>query len=205
MIILAYQIWACSSTVRSVFEKSDVTPLIAEVFRELGYEGTSFSHITLRTGLSKGSLYHFFPGGKAEMASQVIAHVNSWFEDNMFVPLASHEPRVAILGMWRAVLDYFHSGQRVCVIGAFALNETRDLFSDTIQSYFCRWIDALELALRRGGLDSIRSRILAEATVSGIQGGLVIARALGDNEVFVRTVQRLADEIGASFAAVDRP
>jgi TetR/AcrR family transcriptional repressor of lmrAB and yxaGH operons len=51
---------------RLVFAKADVVPLVAEVFRELGYEGTSLSSITDKTGLSKGSLYHFFPDGKEE-------------------------------------------------------------------------------------------------------------------------------------------
>ena len=53
---------------RTIFEKSDAIILVAEVFRELGYEGASMSNITARTKLSTGSLYHFFPGGKEEMA-----------------------------------------------------------------------------------------------------------------------------------------
>ena len=185
---------------RTVFEKKDTIPLIAEVFRECGYEGTSFSLITERTGLSKGSLYHFFPGGKVEMASAVIAHINVWFEENMFEPLARDEPRSAILGMWRATLDYFQSGGRVCLVGAFALDGTRDLFSDAIQGYFRIWIKALGQALVRGGLDATLSRTLAEAGVSGIQGGLILARALGEAELFVRTVRHIADEIDAQLA-----
>ena len=49
---------------RTVAERSDVLPLLAEVFREHGYEGASLSLISKATGLGKGSLYHFFPGVK---------------------------------------------------------------------------------------------------------------------------------------------
>ena len=49
---------------RTLHERADVIPLIAEVFREFGFEGTSLSRITEKTALGKGSLYHFFPGGK---------------------------------------------------------------------------------------------------------------------------------------------
>lgn len=65
---------------RTLHERADVIPLIAEVFREFGFEGTSLSRITEKTALGKGSLYHFFPGGKEEMAGAVLAHVDAWFE-----------------------------------------------------------------------------------------------------------------------------
>ena len=58
---------------RSADQREDLLPQVAEVFRESGYDGTSISRITEKTGLGKGSLYHFFPGGKAEMAAAVLA------------------------------------------------------------------------------------------------------------------------------------
>ena len=48
-------------------------PVVAEVFRAHGYEGATLSVITEATGLGKGSLYHFFPGGKEELAAAVLA------------------------------------------------------------------------------------------------------------------------------------
>ncbi|MET0616193.1 MAG: helix-turn-helix domain-containing protein, partial [Luteibacter sp.] len=72
---------------RAVHERVDVIPLIAETFRELGYDGATMSRITKRTGLGKGSLYHFFPGGKEDMAAAVLADIDAWFEENIFVPL----------------------------------------------------------------------------------------------------------------------
>ena len=58
---------------RIVMERADVLPMLGEVFREHGFEGASLAAITARTGLGKGSLYHFFPGGKEEMAAAVLA------------------------------------------------------------------------------------------------------------------------------------
>jgi len=54
--------------VRIVYERADIVPLLAEIFRELGCEGTTLRRITEKTGIGMGSLYHFFPGGKEEMA-----------------------------------------------------------------------------------------------------------------------------------------
>ena len=48
---------------------------------------TSTPAITAGTGLGKGSLYHLFPGGKAEMAAAVLAEIDAWFEAAVFAPL----------------------------------------------------------------------------------------------------------------------
>jgi TetR/AcrR family transcriptional repressor of lmrAB and yxaGH operons len=181
--------------VRIVFEKADVVPLVAEVFRELGYEGASMSAITVRTKLSKGSLYHFFPGGKEEMAAAILTDVHAWFVTHVFEPLEREEPQAAIRSMWKSIDDYFRSGRRVCLIGAFALDETRDRFAGSIRGYFKRWIKALEDALVRGGVEKISAKTLAEETVIGIQGALTLSRALGDSPIFGRTLQRLKERI----------
>jgi TetR/AcrR family transcriptional repressor of lmrAB and yxaGH operons len=178
--------------VKTVFEKSDAIPLLAEAFRELGYEGATLSSITARTGLSKGSLYHFFPGGKEEMAEAVLDHVDCWFIAHVFQPLEEEEPGAAIAGMWQAVDAYFRAGQRVCLIGAFALDETRDRFPQAINRYFVRWISALAGALIRAGKDEKTATQLAEHAVLGIQGALVLTRATADGKLFTRALERLA-------------
>jgi AcrR family transcriptional regulator len=166
-------------------------PLLAEVFRELGYEGATLSRITARTGIGKGSLYHFFPGGKEEMAAAVLAEVDRWFEEFIYEPLRRDEPSAAIDAMWRGVDDYFRSGARICLVGAFALDGTRERFSAGIDSYFRRWVDALAGALVRGGHAKTRAGDHAEAAVLGIQGALVLSRAVNQNIVFTRAIDRL--------------
>lgn len=176
---------------RTVNERADVVALVAEVFRDLGYEGATLSRITKRTGLGKGSLYHFFPGGKEDMAAAVLADVDAWFEHFVFKPLRRDAPAQAIAGMWRAVDEYFHSGRHICLVGAFALDETRDRFAAAIQGYFRGWIEALCDALVRSGRDAATAAQDAEEVVLGIQGALVLARATHDTDLFVRSTQRL--------------
>ena len=178
---------------RAVAGRGDILPAIAEVFREHGYEGASLALIGQRTGLGKGSLYHFFPGGKDEMAAAVLAEIDAWFEAHMFGPLRDHaEPDVAIAAMLDATDSYFRSGGRVCLIGVFALGDARDRFGSAVQSYFARWVEALAEALQRGGREPSAARALAEEAVAAIQGGLVLARALQDTEAFTRTLGRIA-------------
>ncbi|MDE1145405.1 MAG: TetR/AcrR family transcriptional regulator [Azospirillaceae bacterium] len=175
---------------RSVADRQDVIPVLAEVFRENGYEGTSLSAITQRTGLGKGSLYNFFPGGKDEMAAAVLAHIDGWFQTHVFRPLAEGGDD-AVDAMFRAVDDYFRSGRRVCVVGVFALGDARDRFTTQVHGYFAAWVMALTAALARAGRDADVAQSQAEEVVAGIQGALVLARALDDTGVFTRTLARL--------------
>lgn len=183
---------------KTVYERADIVPLLAEIFRELGYEGATLSRITERTGIGKGSLYHFFPGGKEEMAGAVLADVDAWFERAIYQPLRSDDARQAIVAMWVNVDDYFRSGGRICLVGAFALDETRERFSAAIRDYFIRWIAALRLALMRAGCPDEEARALAEEGVSGIQGALVLSRALDDKAIFTRSLETLAKRLDAA-------
>lgn len=171
---------------------------VAEVFRQHGYEGTSLSLISEATGLGKGSLYHFFPGGKEEMAADVIAHIDGWFETNVFMPLQdTHDPRAGIERMLEATDRYFQSGHRVCLIGAFALDDARNHFARQISSYFGRWVAHLAEALKRAGHSQPEAIALAEETVAVIQGALTLARAFDDTAVFSRALQRARAKLDA--------
>ncbi|MBS0519521.1 MAG: TetR/AcrR family transcriptional regulator [Proteobacteria bacterium] len=177
---------------RIIAERADTLPAIAEVFREYGYEGASLALIGKATGLGKGSLYHFFPGGKEEMASAVLAEIDGWFETHMFGPLRdSREPERAIETMFDSVESYFRSGRRVCLVGVIALGDARERFAQPVSGYFKRWVDALADALVRSGRDRLPARALAEEVVAGIQGAIVLARALDDPGAFGRTVTAL--------------
>lgn len=170
---------------KSVSERADLLPLLGEVFRSHGYEGATLALIGKATGLGKGSLYHFFPGGKAQMAAEVLAEIDHWFEVNIFAPLRkSGDPVVAIAEMTAGVDRYFRSGHRVCLVGVIALGASRDIFADQVQDYFSRWRDALTQTLRHAGFStSVARRRSADALLT-IQGALVLARALDDVKVF---------------------
>ncbi|MBU6420293.1 MAG: TetR/AcrR family transcriptional regulator [Proteobacteria bacterium] len=185
-------------------EKSEVLPLVAEAFRALGYEGASFSRITKLTGISKGSLFHFFPNGKEQMAAEVLTEINNWFVTNIYEPLETGEPVAALALMWAQTGRYFHSGGRVCLVGAFALDATRDYFQAAIHDYFTRWVKALAGCLERAGVNAAQAEAFAEHAVLSIQGALLLARATGDNAVFQRALARLAVE-AETLLACQRP
>ena len=56
----------------ALITREEAVARLGDVFREHGFEGTSLSVITAATGLGKGSLYNYFPGGKDEMAAAAL-------------------------------------------------------------------------------------------------------------------------------------
>ncbi len=183
----------------ALISRDDAIARIAEVFREQGFEGASLSAITEASGLGKGSLYNHFPGGKDEMAQAVLAHVDAWFEREVYAPLReADDPQQAVAAMFAAVDAYFRSGRRICLVGAFALDATRDRFAVAVQAYFARWIAALAGCLKRGGAS--QSRALAESAVAGIQGALVLSRALDEPAVFTRQLRDLQARLTSALA-----
>lgn len=177
---------------RLIAEKADIIPQLAEIFREHGYNGTSLALITSQTGLGKGSLYHFFPGGKTEMAESVLANIQNWFEEHVFSPLLqSPHPQQAIAQMFISVSDYFRSGQRVCLVGAMALNTSRDPFILQISTYFQRWVTTLADALARSGLPPAQATNESVEIIGRIQGAIVLARATGNDALFAQMLSSL--------------
>ena len=177
---------------RLVAERSDTLAPLAEVFREHGYEGASLALIGKATGLGKGSLYHFFPNGKEEMVRAVLAEIEQWFEYSVYSPLRDGDDAdAAIATMLDETTKYFRSGRRVCLVGALAVANTRDLFAQAIRGYFVAWVDALQAALVRQGRDAEQARLLSEDAVLAIQGAIVLSRALDDPAVFQRAIDQL--------------
>lgn len=185
---------------RIINDRDDVIPHLGEIFRTHGYEGASLSVITAGTGLGKGSLYNFFPGGKAEMAEEVLRHIDRWFQDEVYTPLRQGGAE-AVAASMRAVETYFRSGRRVCLVGVFALDDTRDRFPALVHDYFRDWIDALAGALTRAGVAADTASALALDVVAGIQGGLVMARALDRPEAFTEILGRLSARMAHAIAA----
>ena len=175
---------------RPLTHRADALPALAEVFRDYGFEGTSLSLISERTGLGKGSLYNFFPGGKDEMMTAVLADVHDWFEAAIFGPLeGATDPASAITAMVRNAEAYFKSGGRVCLVGWLGLGASRDRFALQLKAYFARWVASLADCLVKAHVPAPEAIGLAEGAVAGLQGAIILSRALGDETAFTRIVR----------------
>lgn len=72
---------------RALTDRASAISALAEAFREHGFEGATLATLSKATGLGKGSLYNFFPGGKEEMMDAVLENIDGWFANAIFAPL----------------------------------------------------------------------------------------------------------------------
>ncbi|KQM19595.1 TetR/AcrR family transcriptional regulator [Novosphingobium sp. Leaf2] len=179
------------NTKRVLTDRDSAVPALAEAFREHGFEGASLATLSKTTGLGKGSLYNFFPGGKAEMMDAVLEDIDRWFSEMIFSPLEhTVDPTSAVTSMMQEVAAYFRSGRRVCLVGSLGLNTAGEAFKDRVAAYFARWISALAKCLEAGKIPPVLAAHLAEDTICTIQGAIVLARGLGEEATFTRIIER---------------
>lgn len=156
---------------------------LIKVFRTYGYEGTTLSLISKITGLGRASLYHHFPQGKQEMAKAVLVYVHQQFCEIVLKPLQQEtKPRDRLQGMCEGLNQFYDRGQAACLIAVFSLGGEENMFREPVKRALQEWIASLETVLREAGCDRPRER--SREAVMQIQGGLIVARVLGDTDPF---------------------
>ncbi len=170
---------------------------LVTVFRLYGYDGASLACIAKETGLGKTNLYHYFPGGKAEMAAAALDRVNIWLETRILENLrGSARPIDKIQVMCAQVNQFFNEGQNSCLWAVLALGRSsEDLFHQQIKSALLAWIAALASVVEATGCDPDTARYRAEDAILRIQGALVLARGVDDTTPFQRLMQSLPNDL----------
>ena len=165
-----------------------------EIFRTRGYEGTSLSQLSEATGLEKASLYHRFPGGKAELALAVVQRGDQWFQKHVFAPLAgegSPAKRLKLVG-WQ-LRGFYGDGLKSCTLETLSLPGGGTALEHALKSGLLAWLEAFARLAQESGLPSAVARARAEQAVIEIEGSLVLARVLQDNKPFLRVIGRLPE------------
>ncbi|NJS39063.1 MAG: TetR/AcrR family transcriptional regulator, partial [Rhodobacteraceae bacterium] len=108
-------------------EEDDLIARLARVFREVGFEGASLSLLAQATGLQRASLYHRFPGGKQQMAEEVLATTGAWLEEKVLRVLAGPGLPKDRLAEVIANLDGFYDGgAQACLLNMLSAPRAPD-------------------------------------------------------------------------------
>jgi TetR/AcrR family transcriptional repressor of lmrAB and yxaGH operons len=166
------------------------------VFRDRGYAGASLAELAKASGLGKSSLYHYFPGGKEDMALAVIHYADAWLHEHVMGALRGAGTPRARLGRVLSALDRLYAGgTNACLLGALVLGGARDLFARQLHAAFSQWVDALAGLLEESGIPRIEARERAQDAVARIEGALILAGGLDDPAPFRRVLRRLPKDL----------
>ena len=177
--------------------KQTYVPTLLQLFRQYGYEGVTISKISQATGLGKASLYHHFPGGKAEMAEAALMQVNLWLETSILPILRNNEkPIDKFQAMCAETNSFFNEGQNSCLWAVLVLEASSDdLFHTQIRWAFSQWIEAISNVLIAAGLDETLAKQRGEDAIIAIQGSLILCHGLRDFAPFERVLRQVPQRL----------
>lgn len=160
----------------------------AQLFQEQGYAATGLNEILDRAGAPKGSLYHYFPEGKGQLASAALARAGARFEATIDALYAETGNAAALAERFAGLLagwlerSEFKQGCPVATVAleqAAASNEV----ALTARTVLRSWRRALEAALKTDGIPAERAASLSGFVLSAVEGALILARAEHDGEI----------------------
>jgi TetR/AcrR family transcriptional regulator, lmrAB and yxaGH operons repressor len=180
--------------------KTEVLDRLMDSFRKHGYDGASLATLSERTGLGKSSLYHHFPGGKEQMALEVLAHLNTSLSETFHAVEGEPNPKKKLALLLSALDEFYEGGRKACLLERLCASVDRSHFFAPLRASFMGLMSALEKICRAAGLSRATSRRRAEAAVVRIEGALVVAAGVGDASVFTRTL----DDLRATLLVPER-
>ncbi|APU14906.1 MULTISPECIES: TetR/AcrR family transcriptional regulator [Actinoalloteichus] len=181
----------------SLGTRDRIVQVTARLLQRQGYEGTPIKQIAQAAGATLGSVYHFFPGGKQELAAEAIGHGDQEFADLLREGLATaSDPADALIAVTRLLAEGLRESDWTdgCPVTATAL-ETLGRAPD-IQRACDRalrnWQDIVADRLIADGLDEPDARELACTVINALEGAEVTAQVRREEEPLLVAGRHLA-------------
>jgi TetR/AcrR family transcriptional repressor of lmrAB and yxaGH operons len=154
----------------------------ASLISSRGVSATSFSDVLGDSGAPRGSIYHHFPDGKQQLATEAVR----WTSDRVIAHLRAgtgttpSEVLERFINMWRQVV-LASGGASGCVVAGVALDSNAGLegerLIDVAREAFRSWVEVLAEQLERAGVPARRASAIAVTTLAGMEGALILCRA----------------------------
>ncbi|GAB7186206.1 TetR/AcrR family transcriptional regulator [Kitasatospora sp. Ki12] len=169
----------------------------SRLLQRQGYEGTGIKQISREAEATLGSVYHFFPGGKQELAAEAIRHGDEEFAVLLRAGLGSSadigEAVVTCTGMLARELRA-SDWQDGCPISSTALETVgrAPAIEQAVAAAFANWRAIVTEHLVAAGIDAEDARELAGTVVSTLEGAELAAQIARSEEPLLVTGKHLA-------------
>jgi AcrR family transcriptional regulator len=155
----------------------------AELFRKHGYTGTGLKEVCCVSGAPLGSVYHFFPGGKEQLAGETLRVAGEHYRQ-VFRDIMDAAPNV-MKGLdnffaWAAKKLRDTDYANACPIATVALEVagTNESLRQVTAEIFESWIDGIAAHLHASGVPKPAARELSVLTLSALEGAFILCRAM---------------------------
>jgi AcrR family transcriptional regulator len=183
----------------------------AQLIRRKGVSGTGMREIVLEADAPRGSLQHYFPGGKEELVGEALLWMGGVAARRVVRHLERLEPATpgallaALVDDWRSDLtaEGFTAG---CPLVAAAADSsaTSDHLRETLRVAFDGWQVPLAAALADLGVPRARATGLALVMISALEGAILLCRIRCDLAPLDALVAELGPVIDATTTSTSR-
>ena len=179
----------------------DQAQLLAQtlpVFRDHGYEGATLNKLASATGLGKASLYHHFPGGKAEIAATLLRQAVARLEKAAFSRLSKRgSPGKRLHDFVDGFAAYTDNGASPCLIAAFSQGSVWEEHGASIEAQFRAWSALLAGTLEEAGYKPKRALREANTLIAALYGDMLLTKLQGDPKHFRQGIKRIKKTLPA--------
>ena len=176
----------------------------SDLLRLQGLHATGVKQIVGHADAQLASLYHFFPGGKEELADTVIRQAGAGYQELVTAVWDAEADVVAsvraIFAGAAAVLEAT-GYEDACPIATVALEvaSTNETLRVATADVFAAWNEAATSRLEAAGLTPAAARRLAFAIVAALEGGFVLARAARSPEPMLAAGDVMTSAVAAEL------
>jgi TetR/AcrR family transcriptional repressor of lmrAB and yxaGH operons len=159
----------------------------ARLFQEQGYAATGLNEILARAGAPKGSLYHHFPGGKAQLGAAAMRGAGSLLRDTLRNRRASAGDAAGAVEAFAGDLAGWLESSgftRGCPVATVALEQTPGTgdLAEAAAGALSRTADCLAEMIEADGAAAPRARALAVTALAALEGAMILARTQQSGE-----------------------
>jgi AcrR family transcriptional regulator len=177
--------------------RESILTAAAELMRRKGYGAVGMKDVVAASQAPIGSLYHHFPGGKAQIAREAL--INAGTAYGLLIPtlVDPYDDLGEAIGsvFAQAAADMAESGfVNMCPVASVAAEvaDTIEELRDTAADIFTGWLDGGTAYFVSRGLPNDSARDLTVALVAALEGAFVLARTLRDTEPLLAAGRVLA-------------
>ena len=172
-------------------QREEVVEQIRDILRDYGYDGASLSIISKVTGLTRSSLYHYFPNGKEQMAREALQMVDGIFSQVLSDILASQVgPVEKAKSLADILLAYYREGALGCIVAGLSLSRQVH-FQEEMANLLRVWQESMAKIAIEGGMAADLASKASENIICMVEGSLIVSRATGNKESFTRVLDQI--------------
>lgn len=157
------------------------------LFMQRGLAGSGLKQIAAESEATIGSLYHWFPGGKDELAAETLRASGAAYQTLVEAVLdAAPDIVTAVSDCFSGAAEALRASgyADACPVATVALEvaSSDERLRLVTAEVFESWLRAGTERFEGGGIDPARARELATLLVAGLEGGFLLSRAARDTE-----------------------